>query len=125
VRSTGWKRSASKNSCPKEGSRWIDRGEARGHKDKEREGGERERERERGRGNREKESNGRLSGAKWSEVEWRSWRPVISAGFMLFRVFASGSAAEQGVADEGRGGGEGERGRGEEEMATASQYKYA
>jgi len=46
-------------------------------------------------------------------VEWRSWRPVISAGFMLFRVFASGSAAEQGVADEGRGGGGGEgEGRG-------------
>lgn len=57
---------------------------------------------------REKESNGRLSGAKWSEVEWRSWRPVISARFMLFRVFASGSAGKKG-----------------EEMATASQYKYA
>lgn len=59
---------------------------------------------------REKESNGRLSGAKWSEVEWRSWRPVISARFMLFRVFASGSAGEE---VEGK------------EMATASQYKYA
>jgi len=57
VRSTGWKRSASKNSCPKEGSRWIDRGEARGDKDKEREGGgERERERER-----EGEGTGRKS----------------------------------------------------------------
>jgi len=44
---------------------------------------------------REKESNGRLSGAMWSEVEWRSWRPVISARFMLFRVFASGSAGKK------------------------------
>jgi len=42
---------------------------------------------------------------------------------MLFRVFASGSAAEQGVAVEGREGEEGARR--EEETATASQYKYA
>lgn len=81
---------------------------------------ERERETEGEKGNREKESNGRLSGAKWSEVEWRSWRPVISTGFMLFRVFASGPAGEQGCRAEGK-----EREKAEEEMATASQYKYA
>jgi len=63
------------------------------------------------RSSREKESNGRLSRAKWSEVEWRSWRPVISARFMLFRVFASGSARKKREE--------------EEEMAMASQYKYA
>lgn len=74
-------------------ARWIDREEYHAWD------GERERERDarwRETMSREKESNGRLSGAKWSEVEWRSWRPVISARFMLFRVFASGSAGKKG-----------------------------
>lgn len=36
------------------------------------------------------------SEAKWSEVEWRSRRPVISARFMLFRLFAVGLGEREG-----------------------------